>query len=63
MVNKFIIEFLPIFLLFIEKLPTSNETNSWTPVKSEPVCVFVNRTFDSSDSEQPSTIDEEPNKP
>jgi hypothetical protein len=28
------------------------------PIKSEPVCVFVNRTFDSSDSELPTTVDE-----
>ena len=31
-------------------------------IKSEPVCVFVNRNFDSSDSEQANTNDEEPTK-
>ncbi|UJR25914.1 hypothetical protein I4U23_007262 [Adineta vaga] len=45
-----------------EKLSNANETDQWTSVKSEPVCVFVNRTFDSSDSEQPATIDDEPVK-
>ncbi len=46
--------------MFFEENPplTSNENNNWTAIKSEPVCVFVNRNFDSSDSEQPVTIDE-----
>ena len=47
----------------IENVPVSNENDNWTSVKSEPVCIFVNRNFDSSDSEQPSAIDEGANKP
>ncbi|CAF1230720.1 unnamed protein product [Rotaria sordida] len=46
-----------------ENPPLSNENENWTPVKSEPVCIFVNRTFDSSDSEHQAIIDEEPTKP
>jgi hypothetical protein len=42
--------------LTMENPPTSNGHGHWTSVKSEPVCVFVNRNFDSSDSEHPSTI-------
>lgn len=52
--------------------PILNENGCWNlstnSVKSEPVCVFVNRNYDenSSDSEhlqaQPLTIDEEANK-
>ena len=52
--------------------PLSNENGCWnlstTGVKTEPVCVFVNRNYDenSSDSEhlqeQPLTIDEETSK-
>ncbi|CAF3418235.1 unnamed protein product [Rotaria socialis] len=45
-----------------ENPPISNETVSWTPIKSEPVCVFVNRNFDSSDSEHVTNIDDETNK-
>ncbi|CAF4085633.1 unnamed protein product [Adineta steineri] len=44
-----------------EKPAISIENDNWG-VKSEPVCVFVNRNFDSSDSEQPATIDEETTK-
>ncbi|CAF0800072.1 unnamed protein product [Rotaria sp. Silwood1] len=39
--------------------PISNKNENWTPVKSEPVCVFVNRTCDSSDSEHQANIVEE----
>ncbi|CAF2086047.1 unnamed protein product [Rotaria magnacalcarata] len=45
-----------------EKPPISNETVSWTPIKSEPVCVFVNRNFDSSDSEHITNIDDDTTK-
>jgi hypothetical protein len=60
-------------ILSIGNTPILNENGCWnlsiTPVKSEPVCVFVNRNYDenSSDSEhlqeQPLTIDEEITKP
>jgi hypothetical protein len=61
------------FLFFrIGNTPILNENGCWNlstnSVKSEPVCVFVNRNYDenSSDSEhlqeQPLTIDEEPTK-
>lgn len=46
-----------------ESHPVLSENDNWTPVKSEPVCVFVNRSFDSSDSEHVATADEEPTKP
>ncbi len=46
--------------------PILNENGCWNlstnSVKTEPVCVFVNRNFDSSDSEQPVNIDEGVNK-
>ena len=47
------------YLVLKENLPISSESEILTPVKSEPICVFVNRNFDSSDSEHPITIDED----
>ena len=33
------------------------------PVKTEPVCVFLNQNYDSSDSEQhPSPVEDQPTK-
>lgn len=42
--------------------PPASENDSYTQVKSEPVCVFVNRNFDESDSEQEPINDENVNK-
>jgi hypothetical protein len=62
-----------VFSFGLGNTPILNENGCWNlstnSVKSEPVCVFVNRNYDenSSDSEhlqeQPLTIDEEPTKP
>jgi hypothetical protein len=76
MVNKNFFEItkkrLFFFLCLKGNTPLLNENGCWNlstnSVKSEPVCVFVNRNYDenSSDSEhlqeQPLTIDEEPIK-
>lgn len=47
--------FLVCFHFIDVETPVNNENGTWngnqSPVKSEPVCVFLNQNYDSSDSE------------